>query len=98
MAFHCHFLLANNWQIMGTKSRVFEVGLTDDGSAANGGQPQISGKNYRVQLTAKEKKRVEELIKNAKSLSEIARLEKELNEGRIPGGALAAGGDDDMEE
>lgn len=27
-----------------------------------------------------------EMVKNAKSLAEIARLEKELNEGRIPGG------------
>jgi U2 small nuclear ribonucleoprotein A' len=31
------------------------------------------------------------MIKNAKSLQEIARLEKEINEGRIPKGA----GDDD---
>ena len=91
--------LTNGWQIMGIKSHVFEVGLNDDDSAAGDAQRQISGKNYRVQLTAKERKRVEGLIKNAKSLSEIARLEKELNEGRIPGGALAAGGDDDgMEE
>jgi U2 small nuclear ribonucleoprotein A' len=39
---------------------------------------------------------VEELIRNAKSLQEISRLEKELNEGRIPGGALSGG--DAMEE
>lgn len=83
---------------MGIKSRVFEVGINDDGSGPNGGPLQSGGKNYRVQLTAKEKKRVEELIKKAKSLSEITRLEKELNEGRIPGGALAAGGSDDDEE
>lgn len=41
------------------------------------------------------------MIQNAKSLQEIARLEKELNEGRIPGGRLGGGGagpDDDMEE
>ena len=38
---------------------------------------------------------MEALIRNAKSLQEITRLEKELNEGRIPAGA--AGGDE-MEE
>lgn len=44
------------------------------------------------------------MIQNAKSLQEIATLEKELNEGRIPGGRLgggvgpAAAADDDMEE
>ncbi|KAI9828067.1 MAG: U2 snRNP complex subunit [Thelocarpon impressellum] len=43
-------------------------------------------KGYRVQLTPAEKKRVEELIRGAKSLAEISRLEKELREGRIPGG------------
>lgn len=48
-----------------------------------------------MKLTDKEKKRVEMLIRNAKSLQEITRLEKELNEGRIPGGA---GGGDEMEE
>jgi U2 small nuclear ribonucleoprotein A' len=47
------------------------------------------GKAYRVKLTEKEKKRVEELIRNAKSLQEITRLEKELNEGRIPAGVDA---------
>ena len=47
-----------------------------------------------MKLTEKEKKRVEALIRNAKSLAEISRLEKELNEGRIPAGA----GEDEMEE
>jgi U2 small nuclear ribonucleoprotein A' len=40
---------------------------------------------------------VEELIKNAKSLQDIIRLEKELNEGRVPVGAQGAD-DDNMEE
>ena len=83
---------------MGIKSRAFEVGVNDDGSAPNSGSVQAGGKNYRVQLTAKEKKRVEEMIKKAKSLSEITRLEKELNEGRVPGGALTAGEDDDDDD
>ena len=73
-------------QIMGIKSKTFDVPSTD--AAING------GKNYRVKLTEKEKKRVEELIRNAKSLQEITKLEKELNEGRIPGGAIG----DSMEE
>lgn len=72
---------------MGIKSRTFDVPSTTD-SALNG------GKQYRVKLTEREKKRVEEMIRNAKSLQEITKLEKELNEGRIPGGALA----DAMEE
>lgn len=48
-----------------------------------------------MKLTDKEKKRVEAMIRNAKSLQEITRLEKELNEGRIPGGT---GAGDEMEE
>lgn len=49
----------------------------------------------RVKLTDKERKRVEMLIRNAKSLTEIAKLEKELNEGRVPGGVVDS--DDEME-
>jgi len=65
---------------MGIKSRTFDV----PSSAHVNGGPQTD-KSYRVNLTDKEKKRVEALIRNAKSLQEISRLEKELNEGRIPG-------------
>lgn len=72
---------------MGVKSRTFDVAPT------NGTSTPASTKNYRVKLTDKERKRVEELIRNAKSLQEIIRLEKELNEGRIP-----TGGEDAMEE
>ncbi|MCJ1384986.1 U2 snRNP complex subunit [Xylographa soralifera] len=76
-------------EIMGIKSRTFDI--------PNSASAPINGtKSYRVKLTDKEKKRVEELIRGAKSLQEISRLEKELNEGRIPGGAM--GGGDDMEE
>ncbi|KAI9809195.1 MAG: U2 snRNP complex subunit [Sarcosagium campestre] len=73
--------------IISTKSRsTFDVGSTSSitANAATGNGP--SGKQRRVQLTAKERKRVEELIRGAKSLQEIGRLERELNEGRIPGG------------
>jgi U2 small nuclear ribonucleoprotein A' len=75
---------------MGIKSRTFDVGGTLPGASTK------SDKQYRVKLTEKEKKKIEELIRNARSLQEIARLEKELNEGRIPAGAMI--GDDAMEE
>ncbi|KAL9588056.1 MAG: hypothetical protein Q9203_003133 [Teloschistes exilis] len=78
-------------KIMGIKSRTFDVPSTSV-SDLNGAPSD--GKNYRVKLTEKEKKRVEALIRNAKSLQEITRLEKELNEGRIPVG----GGDEDRME
>ena len=74
---------------MGIKSRTFDI---PSSSLANG-TVSSSNKVSRVKLTEKEKKRVEALIRNAKSLQEIGRLEKELNEGRIPGG-----GGDEMEE
>lgn len=52
---------------------------------------QLSGgKKYRVKLTVEERRRVEAMIRNAKSLADIARLEKDLNEGRVPGGVLPA--------
>jgi len=78
-------------QIIGIKSRTFDIPAS---SLANGAA-SVGDKSYRVKLTDKEKKSVEALIRNAKSLQEITRLEKELNEGRIPG---AAGGRDEMEE
>lgn len=76
---------------MGIKSRTFDIPGTTAGAGPNGARP--GEKAYRVQLTGKEKKRVEELIRRASSLQEITRLEKELNEGRIP-----AGGGEGMEE
>ena len=79
-------------QIMGIKSRTFDIPSSTSSTLANGATS--SDKSYRVKLTDKEKKRVETLIRNAKSLQEITRLEKELNEGRIPGG----GEGDEMEE
>ncbi|RQM04635.1 hypothetical protein DH86_00004179 [Scytalidium sp. 3C] len=76
-------------KIMGVKSRTFDV-------PSSNGTSTTTAKNYRVKLTDKERKKVEELIRNAKSLQEIIRLEKELNEGRVP--AAAMGLDDAMEE
>ena len=57
---------------MGIKSRTFDIPSTSAG--VNGVVP--GDKSYRVKLTEKEKKRVETLIRNAKSLQEITRLEK----------------------
>ncbi|KAJ0425666.1 leucine-rich repeat-domain-containing protein [Aspergillus carlsbadensis] len=70
-------------KILGVKSRTFDVpsgavGTTDRAPAERG---------LRVKLTDKERKRIEQMIRGAKSLAEITRLERELNEGRIPGGA-----------
>lgn len=72
-------------KITGIKSRTFDVPSTAaaGGRAAGGGDRAV-----RVKLTDKERKRVEKMIREAKSLQEIARLEKELNEGRIPAGVL----------
>ncbi|CZT45413.1 related to U2 snRNP protein A` [Rhynchosporium secalis] len=76
-------------KIIGVKSKTFEV------PSANGTAAPSTSKNYRVKLTDKERKKVEELIRNAKSLQDIIRLEQELNEGRVP---AAAQGADEMEE
>jgi U2 small nuclear ribonucleoprotein A' len=65
---------------MGIKSRTFDVSANRDGSAA----PE---KSMRVRLTDTEKKRVEKMIREAKTMQEITRIERELNEGRIPAGA-----------
>jgi len=75
---------------MGVKSRTFDV------PSANGLAATSTSKNYRVKLTDKERKKVEELIRNAKSLQDIIRLEQELNEGRVP--SAAQGVDDAMED
>jgi U2 small nuclear ribonucleoprotein A' len=47
-------------------------------------------------LTDRERKRVEKMIREAKSLQEITRLERELNEGRIPRGAADEDEDEDV--
>ena len=70
---------------MGIKSR----GAATFDTQSDADHSVTSSKTYRVKLTDKEKKRVEQLIRDAKSLQEISRLEKELNEGRVPGGVGA---------
>ncbi|EXJ93379.1 U2 small nuclear ribonucleoprotein A' [Capronia coronata CBS 617.96] len=72
-------------KIRGVKSRTFDVSATGINGKAEGAR-----KGVRTQLTETEKKRVQEMIKNAKSLAEITRIEKDLAEGRIPAGAADA--------
>jgi U2 small nuclear ribonucleoprotein A' len=81
-------LSENTRQIKGVKSQAFAVSTT------NGG-PTGGSKMKRLKLTDKEKQRLQERIKKASSLEEIIRLEKELEEGRLPAGIMA---DDAMEE
>lgn len=58
--------------------------------AANG-----AAKPSRLKLTEKERKKIQELIRNAKTFAEVQRLEKDLNEGRVPAGISL---DDTMDE
>jgi U2 small nuclear ribonucleoprotein A' len=76
-------------QIMGIKSKTFDVG------AANGAAGGQGSKLSRLKLTDKERKKLQEMIKKADSLEEIIRLEKALNEGRLPPGIMV---EDTMEE
>lgn len=79
-------MCASFFQIMGKKSKTFEV--TSNGSSA------APSKLSRIKLTDEEKQRLQEKIKKATSLQEIIALEKELNEGRLPSGIYG----DAMEE
>lgn len=65
-------------KIMGVKTKAFDVSA--NGSAAP------SSKFSRLKLTDKEKTVLKDMIKKASSLEEIIRLEKALNEGRLPPG------------
>ena len=64
---------------MGNKSKTFDVALSN-------GPPSAASKLSRIKLTDDERNRLREKIKKADSLEEIIRLEKELNEGRLPTG------------
>lgn len=76
--------------IMGTKSSsIFDV------SSASNGSTGLSSRMSRIKLTDKEKKRLQDMIRNATSLDEITRLETMLKEGRMPAGIHVG---DEMEE
>lgn len=72
-------------KIRGVKSKTFDAGATTNGKVATGG-----GKSFRAVLTDSEKKRVQQMLQNAKSMAEIDRIEKDLAEGRVPKGAVDA--------
>jgi len=59
------------------------------------GAPAVNGGAKRIKITEKEKKRFEGLVKKAKTLAEVQRLEKAFSEGRLPAGV---GDDDAMDE
>jgi U2 small nuclear ribonucleoprotein A' len=74
---------------MGVKSNTF------DPASGSGPSATTSSKISRLKLTDKERKKLQDMIKKASSLEEIIRLEKALNEGRLPPGVML---DDAMEE
>ena len=73
---------------MGIKSRAADT-------AVSNGSDVPTSKLSRMKLTGKEKSRLQDMIKKATSLEEIIRLERMLNEGRLPAGFHSA---DAMEE
>ncbi|EPE06121.1 u2 small nuclear ribonucleoprotein a [Ophiostoma piceae UAMH 11346] len=93
-------------KLMGIRSKKFDVvsGLGRSSGGAGGasaGEAQSSAapsKLSRIKLTDAERKRLQERIRTATSLDEIARLEKELAEGRLPAGIHASEAGDPMEE
>ncbi|KAK3391043.1 leucine-rich repeat-domain-containing protein [Podospora didyma] len=76
-------------QIMGIKSKTFDV-MTSSNAATGANSSKLS----RLKLTDKERQKLQDLIKKATSLEEIIRLEKALNEGRLPAGIIVDGDDD----
>jgi U2 small nuclear ribonucleoprotein A' len=80
--------------ISSKKALVTSGDADDDGEGG-----ETVGLGGRVKLTKKERKKVEDMIRKAKTLVEIERLEKELNEGRVPGARFGQkDSDDDMED
>ncbi|TKA82484.1 U2 small nuclear ribonucleoprotein A' [Friedmanniomyces simplex] len=61
------------------------------------GAPTVNGgiKGQKLKITEKEKKRFEALVRKAKTLAEVQKLEKAFSEGRLPAGV---GDEDAMDE
>ncbi|KAK4465226.1 U2 small nuclear ribonucleoprotein A [Cladorrhinum samala] len=89
-------------KIMGVKSKgagAFDVNAAGGkGGSGDGGGSGETNKLSRLKLTEKERRRLQALIKKADSLEEIIRLEKALNEGRLPAGIMLGDDDDDGED
>jgi U2 small nuclear ribonucleoprotein A' len=80
-------------EILRVKSAAAAAAGDVDMADADDGEGRANGAvGGRVKLKPEERKRVEALIRNAKSLAEIERLESELSRGRIPPGVLDAAG------
>lgn len=73
-------------KIRGVKSKTFDANSATNGKSG----PTSGGKAFRAVLSDNEKKRVQKLLQNAKSMAEIDRIEKDLAEGRVPRGAADA--------
>lgn len=80
-------------ELFGTREEPTDLARTMASQKANKTGVVVNGSGTgpvktgsRMRMTDEEKERVRALIKNAGSLAEIARLEKMLAEGRIPGG------------
>ncbi|EWC47971.1 U2 small nuclear ribonucleoprotein A' [Drechslerella stenobrocha 248] len=72
-------------QILGVKSRHFDVSSVDPRGE----------KNFKTTYTQNEKTRIQDMIRNAKSLEEVARLEKQLREGTL---IMASAEDEEMKD
>lgn len=79
-------------ELFGTSEEPSEVAqaiLTSRGKSSarlNAPSTNGTGRASRLKLTEKERKKIQELIRDAKTFAEVQRLEKDLNEGRMPAG------------
>lgn len=73
------------------------IAVRSNKSTSLGAVPVSNGtsKGARLKITEKEKKRFETLVRKAKTLAEVQKLEKAFSEGRLPAGVMD---DDAMDE
>jgi U2 small nuclear ribonucleoprotein A' len=81
-------------ELFGTVDEPTELAKNIMSLRSNGRVPMVPGVNgmnkaAKTKLTEKEKRRFQALIKNAKSLPEVQKLEKAYAEGRLPAGIAA---------
>jgi len=90
-------------ELFGTPEEPTELALQIMKARTTASAPQLNGldtgkSTAHIKLKKKEEKKFKELIRNAKSLAEISKLEKDFAEGRIPLRADGSDEDDDMQE